>query len=214
MPIIIICWEIWRSWTSCKFGDANKFRRSYMKHQIAWNIKAAIYKTFPNLKLDGRWTEICDTIERLRHIVIWRQVSWSKPLLNVVKFNTDASYDITNGKAGLGCVIRNHNGDLNMSFSIAVQCGSNNQAEAVAANYGLKWCIHNGFTEIQLELDSLIIVDMLINNRDTTNMKLIRIIQDTIQNMDKLDIIVSNCYREANSGADFFAKQAYSSGHA
>lgn len=53
----------------------------------------------------------------------------------MVKINTDACYDVTNGKAGLGCVIRNH----------------------------------NGFTKMQLELDSLIIVVML-NNRDTSKL--------------------------------------------
>lgn len=41
-----------------------------------------------------------------------RNVSWSPPPHGSYKLNTDGAIDSTNGRRGLGVVIRNENGEL------------------------------------------------------------------------------------------------------
>lgn len=74
MPVII-SWEIWRNWTACKFGDQKRFVRVKMEQQIVWIIKATLQTTFPKIELPGTWIPICDMVERLKSVVIWRQVN-------------------------------------------------------------------------------------------------------------------------------------------
>ncbi|MCD7468893.1 hypothetical protein HAX54_007440 [Datura stramonium] len=99
-----------------------------------------------------------------------------------------------------------------MAFSISIQCESNNQAEAATTNYGLNWCNRNGYTKIQLELDSLIVANML-KNKDTKNLMLNPVILDSIQLLRIMDAEAIHCYIKANGVTDLLAKQASSSGH-
>ncbi|MCD9558434.1 hypothetical protein HAX54_015808 [Datura stramonium] len=100
-------------------------------------------------------------------------------------------------KLTIGGIIRDHNGDMIMDLSMAIQCDSNNQAEAATVSYGLKWCSENGYTKIQLELKSLIITNIL-KNEDTRNLKLKPTILSSIQALRDMDVEISHCYREAN----------------
>ncbi|MCD7454106.1 hypothetical protein HAX54_023468 [Datura stramonium] len=78
--------------------------------------------------------------------------------------------------------------------------------------YILKWCSENGYTKIQLELDSLISINML-KNKDTTNLKLKPTILSSIQALTDMNVKISHCYREANVVADFLAELASSRGN-
>ncbi|PHT90463.1 Ethylene-responsive transcription factor [Capsicum annuum] len=63
------------------------------------------------------------------------------------KLNTDGSFNINNGKAGLGGALRDDNGDLIMAFSIKAHCDNHNIAEAKAAwvRYkGIRKRVRNG----------------------------------------------------------------------
>lgn len=184
---IFICWEIWRQWTSCKYDSQKKFNKFKMEHRIFWNITTALRTMFPNINLEGSWVALTETIERYRPKVNWRQVVWSKPPINTIKVNTNGSFDNNTGKAGISGVVRDHNGDFIMAFSISIQCSSNNIAKAVTAYYGILWSTNNGFTNIHLELDSLIIADML-KSKDTGNLKMKRVIQDTIKAADGVEL--------------------------
>nr|XP_033515645.1 uncharacterized protein LOC117280089 isoform X2 [Nicotiana tomentosiformis] len=138
MPVII-SWKIWRNWTSCKFGDQKRFVRVKVEQQIVWIIKATLQIASQKLNflelgsLSVTWwrgVPICDMVERLKAVVIWRQVNWIKPLPDMVKVNTDGSYVMETGRASIGGVVRNENGDLIMAFSIPIQSKSNNLGEA------------------------------------------------------------------------------------
>lgn len=45
-------------------------------------------------------------------------VYWQTPELGFLKLNTDGSFEQNNGKAGLGGVLRDEDGQLIMAFSI------------------------------------------------------------------------------------------------
>ncbi|MCD7450243.1 hypothetical protein HAX54_004688 [Datura stramonium] len=107
-----------------------------MVHQIIWLITAAINSVYPKVKINGSWTQICMTVEKLKPMLNWRQISWIKPPIGTVMANTNGSFNINKGKTGIGGVIRNANGNLIIAFSIYTHCTSNNQAKAKADLYG------------------------------------------------------------------------------
>ncbi|KAH0644413.1 hypothetical protein KY284_032297 [Solanum tuberosum] len=156
-----------------------------------------------------KWVQICTRIERYKPIVRWRQVVWTKPATGRIKFNTDGSYmQESISRAGIGGVLRDDTGHLIMAFSVATQCKSNNQAEAMVALYAIKWCNRAGYDKYDL----MVITNML-EEKDTNNLKLKNIIKRTVNTMEGEEVSISHCYREANQVADFLAKLASSSGN-
>ncbi|XP_059292008.1 uncharacterized protein LOC132045445 [Lycium ferocissimum] len=193
-----------------RFGEQKKFDLYKMEMQITWNMKAAITVAYPNINVEGNWCNCCDMIEKLSPVVKCIPVCWRKPEMGWFKLNTDGSFvDITNS-AGIGGILRNEEGDLIMAFSISVDCESHNIAEALAAEHGIRWCMNHGFDNVQIELDSQIIVKMLLN-KDTDNLKLKQIINNTNGFLKDATVQISHCYREANMVADFLAKMASTS---
>lgn len=130
---------------------------SKIELHVYWSVKAALNIAFPKCKIEGIWLQMCDIIERLKPMVLWGQVTWIKPDANRVKINTDGSFLSENSKAGIGGTVKGSTGEFIMVFSVKTQCCSNNQAEALAAMYGVRWCTQNGFNRYDLEMDSLII---------------------------------------------------------
>ncbi|KAM3362308.1 putative protein isoform X2 [Capsicum galapagoense] len=132
------------------------------------------------------------------------------PFAGMLKINSDGSYICENGRAGIGGLVRNSHGDLLMAFSIPIYSNSSNMAEAMATEFGVKWCYQFGHTNFTLELDSMNLVNM-INNSGVTNMKLKPMI-DSINNINnEVQMQVRHCYREGNQVADFLAKMASNS---
>ncbi|XP_019240300.1 PREDICTED: uncharacterized protein LOC109220287 [Nicotiana attenuata] len=107
--------------------------------------------------------------------------------------------------AGLGGVIRDDQGDTIMAFSIPYNAENHNIAEAQATWIGTNWCIQNGFTQATLELDSLYIVEIL-RKESATSYKFSQIINKIREAINTFNIQISQCYREANQGADCLAK--------
>nr|XP_009793305.1 PREDICTED: uncharacterized protein LOC104240220 [Nicotiana sylvestris] len=79
------------------------------------------------------------------------------PREGTVKLNTDGSFLHSSGLAGMGGIVRDCRGNMLMAFAVPKSCSSNNMAKAHAAKYGLEWCIQQGFGDIILEIDSVII---------------------------------------------------------
>ncbi|KAK6784455.1 hypothetical protein RDI58_017910 [Solanum bulbocastanum] len=88
-----------------------------------------------------------------------------------------------------------------MAFSKAVHCTNNNQTEAIAATFGVNWCVEKGINCFMIEMDFLVITNML-KNMSTTNLKLKKIIYDTYKSVSNVNINFIHCYRKANMVAD------------
>nr|XP_033513221.1 uncharacterized protein LOC117277902 [Nicotiana tomentosiformis] len=204
---IIICWEMWKSRCSCKYGDEKRFNYYKMKQQIYWNTQAAINRAFPKCKLTLPWVNFCDNMMKLQPIPKAISVCWNKPKHGVIKVNTDGSFIHCNGKAGLEGVVRNDQGDLIMAFSIPSRCSNNNMSEAQAAMFDINWCVQNGFSDFTIKLDSMLVMNML-KEGDTNNYRLKKIIKDTSHIMNQANITPVHCFREANEVADSLAKLA------
>nr|XP_018630427.1 uncharacterized protein LOC108947242 [Nicotiana tomentosiformis] len=105
---IIICWGIWKSRCSCKYGDQKRFNFYKMRQQIIWNIQVAV--SFPGCKLTLPWVKYCEVMMRLQHVPEAIIVAWIKPSQGPFKLNTDGNYIHENCKAGLGGTMRNGQG--------------------------------------------------------------------------------------------------------
>ncbi|KAH0696221.1 hypothetical protein KY290_013579 [Solanum tuberosum] len=89
-------------------------------------------------------------------------------------------------------------------------CASHDIAEAKATWFGGKWCKQNGYTNIIVELDSLLITNML-KEKTASSFRLNRIMEATSSILDLASIKFEHCYREANQLADWLAKMAMNS---
>ena len=89
---------------------------------------------------------------------------WKPPDRDIYKVNYDGAIFEQQGKAGLGVVIQNSNGEVMASMSQLVQLPSTvAQVEAMAARKAIEFALEIGFDEIILEGDSEIIYIDLLN---------------------------------------------------
>lgn len=93
-----------------------------------------------------------------------------------------------------------------MAFSYPTQFCTN-YSEAQAALIGISWYLNQRFESLEVELDSLMVVQMIngINRPPWRIQSTIDKIRDMITHKN---IIVKHCYREANEVADALAKHA------
>lgn len=151
-----------------------------MEQQCIWNMKQAINKLAPSIDTNKCWPLICQMVELLRPTPLIKKVLWQKSPQGTFKVNTDGRCNATDGKAGIGGIVRDSDGKLIMAFSIAIQCNSNIMAEALAAEFGGKWCTLQGYTNFIMELDSEVITNML-KTKATNNLKLKMVIDRIIR---------------------------------
>ncbi|XP_009804964.1 uncharacterized protein [Nicotiana sylvestris] len=145
------------------------------------------------------------TQRKFHHNVMKHQ--WHPPPHGKVKINTDGSYIKESGKAGIGGIIRDDEGNFIMAFAMSIDCDNHNMAKARAAEFGGKWCNQLGFTNFILDLDSNIIV-IMVNQDGIKNMKL-KIVTERITSLvQHANAIVQHRYREGNQVADVLAKIA------
>ncbi|XP_060216384.1 uncharacterized protein LOC132643881 [Lycium barbarum] len=196
--------------SSCRFGEQNKFSLYRLENQTVWNIKTALNVAVPSIDFGGNWISTCETAERIKPVLKCTPIYWKKLNTGKLKFNTDGSFCKASKTAGIGGIIRDEEGKLVMEFSIPVECGRSNFAEAMAVEFGSSWCRINGINDIQMELDSQVIANML-TKQNSKNLKLKHIISKILKNVKGTNIEFLHCFREANSVADYLAKLASSS---
>ncbi|KAH0648148.1 hypothetical protein KY285_033396 [Solanum tuberosum] len=97
-----------------------------------------------------------------------------------------------------------------MAFSVPIECSSHNETEAKTSLYGCKWCIQNGYTNLNIELDSSLIVGMLTDEK-ANSFKLNKVIEDTSALLRQATTRFTHCYREDNQLVDWLAKMAMNS---
>ncbi|XP_075098987.1 uncharacterized protein LOC142175879 [Nicotiana tabacum] len=92
-----------------------------------------------------------------------------------------------------------------MAFASSFGNCSSNFAEAKAALFGVQWYITNGFSNIILECDSLLIINML-NGYSKPPWHLLEIVLKTKNYINMANVIIQHGFREVNQVADALAK--------
>ncbi|KAH0669263.1 hypothetical protein KY285_023422 [Solanum tuberosum] len=164
-------------------------------------------KTFPLYKIDMRWKDTCELIEKLRPKVSVKTIIWQKPEEGRIKLNIDGSFLENNGKSGIGGIARDTNGNFLFAFDVPIQCKDYNIAEALGAQFATKIVKDKGYEKCTIEMDSKIIVDIM-QSSNSQNLNLRAIMEDIICLIDKNDINFIHYFREANKVADYLAKWA------
>ena len=123
------------------------------------------------------------------------------------KLNTDGSSSGNPGRAG-GCgIIRNSYGEWVSGFARAIGYTTNVAAELWALRDGINLCIDLKLTNVIIELDAKLVMDLLQNEDCRNNGKEV-IIADCRKGPKKIPIVrIQHCFREANMCADALARR-------
>uniref|UniRef100_A0A2N9I4P7 RNase H type-1 domain-containing protein n=1 Tax=Fagus sylvatica TaxID=28930 RepID=A0A2N9I4P7_FAGSY len=133
-------------------------------------------------------------------------VKWATPPLGWFKLNTDGSSLGNPGLAGGGGVIRNHLGDWVGGYSRAIGHTTSVQAELRALKDGLILAIDIGILNLEIEMDSLVAVELL-KSITSPNAFLSSIVIDCRYLMERFEhFSLKHIFREANGCADLLAK--------
>ena len=132
-------------------------------------------------------------------------VKWVRPSHRGLKLNTGGCSKGNLGESGGGGVLREASGRLVLAFSCNFGIASSMQAEARALLFGVRLCLQRGFDSFEVELDSLVLVQVL--NR--TSRCPWSIYKEVYQLFGLLHHVprVRHCYRQANQVADTLASE-------
>lgn len=96
-----------------------------------------------------------EKLTRTKRILKIIPIKWAKP--PDYKLNTNGCSKGNPGTSGAGRYLRDHNGNLVMTFRSFLGNCTNNFAEASAILIGMNWCINNGVLNVIIESDSMIL---------------------------------------------------------
>ncbi|XP_070052714.1 uncharacterized protein [Nicotiana tomentosiformis] len=134
-------------------------------------------------------------------------VHWLRPHGNNWKFNTNSSFMTNQRKGGAGGIVRNISGNMTMAFAYPTQFYTNNFSEAQVAVIRITWCCDQQFDSLELDMDSMIIVQ-LIQGSVKPPWSLHNLIENIQKKMNQRNIQVNHCIREDNEVIDALAKYA------
>ncbi|XP_027171858.1 uncharacterized protein LOC113771481 [Coffea eugenioides] len=120
------------------------------------------------------------------------------------KLNTDGCSLGNPGVSGGGGVLRDSSGAFLFGFSVPFGELTCLQAEIKALVVGVQQCRLRGFSRIRVEVDSLVLVNLLL--RRFRCPWLVRSDLETLLAIQGLEWTVGHCYREMNQVADALAK--------
>ncbi|XP_012829976.1 PREDICTED: uncharacterized protein LOC105951132 [Erythranthe guttata] len=201
------CWEIWKIRCMAIFENTpmntTTITRSIFSHLRALND--AFVGKHP-MKTMG-----CLIIQQLNLEVksppltrgSW--IKWNPPNPLQVKVNVDGSGK--GDECSGGGLIRTHNGSFIRGISIFYGQGTHILAEAQTILDRLRICQEMGFTQVKVESDSKLVIDM-IYHKATVAWELIYVIRG-IRRLLKDDWHVMHIYREGNRVVDGLAKLAH-----
>ncbi|XP_077226482.1 uncharacterized protein LOC143859716 [Tasmannia lanceolata] len=130
--------------------------------------------------------------------------SWTRPALEVYKLNTDAA--VRNGIGGIGGLIRNSVGEVQVMFSLRSGSEEIHLLEMKAILHGITLARTEGYNSIWIESDSLLAVNVLLEKWDCPwkAIPIVEEIRDALRNTPNWKL--SHIWREANGAADFLSK--------
>ncbi|XP_027098978.1 uncharacterized protein [Coffea arabica] len=146
------------------------------------------------------WVQFYADISRWVPRVSYTLVRWSRLSGDVLKLNTDECSKSNPGVSGEGGVLRDRGGSLLLAFSCHLGQATSVQAEVRAQLFGVKVCVQRGFGRLDIELDSVILVHILLGKAGCPWS-----VYHEIQQLFELKEHVSrvgHCLRQANQVAD------------
>ena len=115
------------------------------------------------------------------------------------------------GEAAIGVSIQIDGKEIH-TISKAIGVASNNEAEYLALESALEYCIKNNFMNLEIFLDSKLVVEQVNGNFKVKSNNLKPLRDKILEYIEKLEFVnISHVYREHNKRADELANLALDS---
>ncbi|WCJ31853.1 Polynucleotidyl transferase ribonuclease H-like superfamily protein [Euphorbia peplus] len=135
-------------------------------------------------------------------------IGWKLPPVQWVKLNTDGAVKCSHFQASACGIIRDCQGSWIYGFARKIGRCSVVKAKLWGIYDGLILAWNLGFIKVQVEVDSLLCVDLLHRQSTLSNDLLTLIVGIRTLQQRNWEISISHTYREGNRGADFMANLA------
>ena len=115
------------------------------------------------------------------------------------------------GKAAIGISIQIDGKEIH-TISKAIGVASNNEAEYLALESALDYCVKNNYLNLEVFLDSKLVVEQVNGNYKVKSNNLKPLRDKILEHIEKLEFIsINHVYRENNKRADELANLALDS---
>lgn len=204
---LAISWGIWRVRNAYLFNNVRPTPASAIYHAVDVLRSISLLKPFI-LPASGACLA-----QRLGGLYIQQErrsirvLLWEKP--RSFCLNVDGS-SLSTGVAGGGCVLRGQSGDVLFAASKLLGVATNVQAEIMALEYGLSLCQEKGFRDIQVDTDTMLLVQML-QGKAPQPWRHRHILARISALLNSTHSSLRHQFREVNAVADALAKHASSS---
>ena len=115
------------------------------------------------------------------------------------------------GEAAIGVSIESEEREI-FTISKAIGVASNNEAEYLALESALDYCVKNNYLNLEVFLDSKLVVEQVNGNYQVKSNNLKPLRDKILEHIEKLEFIsINHVYRENNKRADELANLALDS---
>ncbi|GAA0152030.1 hypothetical protein LIER_37404 [Lithospermum erythrorhizon] len=205
MPVIIL-WVLWEFRNKTKHGELTYEFQNIQKrieHLIIYLGKTELLQ-YKHWKGDFNVAvafgiKVYKPVQKRPYIL-----SWHRPTQGNLKLNIDGSYKL--GDAGLGGILRNCQGEFIGAVNFFCKATSPLHSEMLAALKVLQWCFDQGYQNLEVESDSLSLVQMIASqNYHWSTYNLMKEVTNLLLSTKSK---ITHIKREQNKAADMLAREA------
>ncbi|KAM7465445.1 hypothetical protein LguiB_013007 [Lonicera macranthoides] len=203
---VLICWMLWKNRNKGRFEGVNMSIAHIIKEIGDYVRCLLINSTIVQKRVDGDDVWIKDFVKSAppMRMGVLSIIKWTAPGKDRVKLNTDGWSKGNPGLSGGGALIRNHCGSLVAALSNFYGNTSNMKAEACALLDGLQLCEIIGCCQVDIEVDSSVLVNILLKKSKCPWVIQLEI-RKICEKLTKMDYSIAHIYREINMGAEFLS---------
>ncbi|CAN1792527.1 Putative ribonuclease H protein At1g65750 [Linum perenne] len=193
----VTAWMIWKNRNEVIFSNSSASGLQTAQRSINW--ANTITEAFQH---ENR----CFGPQGLKR---WENIAWEPGPADWVTINTDGSCLASIRKASAGGIIRRADGRGLVAFTMNLGACTVTRAEIRGAIGGLELAWDYGFRRVELQLDSKVVVSMLLSSEEPEHQQAAEVLH--FRNLCKRswEVRIRHIFREANKAADFLANHRY-----
>lgn len=154
-----------------------------------------------------KWPDLIRKMEQYTPDLKVTKVIWECPIEGWIKVNTDGASKGSSERSSIGFVVRDEEGDVIYVLGKEIPHATNNEAEALAIVDALKYCVEQGFTQIILQNDSMLMKNVL-KGKWVTPWNISEYMEESRNIMEGFNVRISHIVREGNNLVDHLANYA------
>nr|XP_027093583.1 uncharacterized protein LOC113713984 [Coffea arabica] len=155
-----ICWHIWKARNKAIF-EGVKLTREEICHGILRDISAAVEIKFHHRIVAQTFDRFFERLSQPLPVHRVQLVKWQATGRGILSLNTDGCSKGNPGMSGGGGILRDSNGQVLVAFSVYLGVNTSLRAEALALLMGFRVCFQQGFVQVRVQTDSLVLVGIL-----------------------------------------------------